>query len=94
MLLTTTTVGAAVFGGYKRIEKIMTGLLLVILACFIVVAVKGLLDWQTWLALGGGLELRHVMADPAAPDRFLLVDVTRTRSDGRWVTLVFNLAPG
>lgn len=30
----------------------------------------------------GGLELRHVMADPAAPDRFLLVDVTRTRSDG------------
>lgn len=30
----------------------------------------------------GGLEVRHVMADAAAPDRFLLVDVTRTRSDG------------
>ncbi|MDQ3171763.1 MAG: hypothetical protein M3Q55_16635 [Acidobacteriota bacterium] len=30
----------------------------------------------------GGLEMRHVMADPAAPGRFLLVDVTRTRSDG------------
>ena len=30
----------------------------------------------------GGLEMRHVMADAAAPDRFLLVDVTRTRSDG------------
>lgn len=30
----------------------------------------------------GGLEMRHVMADPAVPGRFLLVDVTRTRSDG------------
>ncbi|MBA3948993.1 MAG: hypothetical protein H0X44_03505 [Acidobacteria bacterium] len=30
----------------------------------------------------GGLEMRHVMADPAASDRFLLVDVMRTRSDG------------
>ena len=53
--LTAATVGAAVFGGYKRIEKIMTGLLLVILACFIVVAVKGLLDWHTWVSLGAGL---------------------------------------
>ncbi len=42
-------------GGYKRVEKIMTALLLVILACFIIVAIKGLADWRTWLALGGGL---------------------------------------
>jgi manganese transport protein len=55
VVLTALTVGAAVFGGFKRIEKIMTGLLLAILTCFIVVAIKGLLDWETWLALGGGL---------------------------------------
>jgi hypothetical protein len=30
----------------------------------------------------GGLEMRHVRADASAPGRFLLVDVTRTRSDG------------
>lgn len=53
--LTAATVTAAVFGGYKRIEKVMTGLLLVILGCFIVVAIKGLLDWHTWVAVGSGL---------------------------------------
>jgi manganese transport protein len=53
--LTLISVAAAVLGGYKRVEKIMTALLLVILACFIVVAIKGLLDWRTWLALGRGL---------------------------------------
>jgi Mn2+/Fe2+ NRAMP family transporter len=53
--LTGLTVSAAVLGGYKRVEKIMTALLLVILACFIVVAVKGLIDWQTWVAAGRGL---------------------------------------
>jgi manganese transport protein len=49
------TVVAAVLGGYKRVEKIMTALLVVILICFIVVAIKGLLDWHTWIALGKGL---------------------------------------
>jgi len=44
---------AAVLGGYKRVEKIMTALLVVILVSFIVVAIKGLLDWRTWIALGG-----------------------------------------
>jgi Mn2+/Fe2+ NRAMP family transporter len=53
--LTLISVVAAVLGGYKRVETIMTALLLVILACFIVVAIKGLLDWHTWLALGRGL---------------------------------------
>ena len=53
--LTGLTVVAAVLGGYKRVEKIMTALLLVILACFIIVAIKGLADWRTWIALGGGL---------------------------------------
>lgn len=53
--LTAVTVAAAVLGGYKRVEKIMTGLLLVILLSFLVVAIKGLLDWHTWVALGAGL---------------------------------------
>jgi len=53
--LTAVTLAAAVIGGYKRVEKIMTGLLLVILVCFLVVAIKGLLDWRTWVSLAGGL---------------------------------------
>lgn len=55
MVLTAVTLWAAVLGSYKRVEKIMTGLLLVILACFVVVAIKGLLDWSTWRALAAGL---------------------------------------
>jgi Mn2+/Fe2+ NRAMP family transporter len=55
IVLTVATVVAAVMGGYRRMETIMTGLLVVILVCFIVVAVKGLLDWHTWPALAAGL---------------------------------------
>jgi Mn2+/Fe2+ NRAMP family transporter len=55
VVLTAVTVAAAVLGGYKRMEQIMTALLVVILICFIVVAIKGLIDWQTWFALGRGL---------------------------------------
>jgi len=55
IVLTAMTVGAAVLGGYKRVEKIMTALLVVILVCFVIVAIRGLLDWQTWTALGAGL---------------------------------------
>jgi manganese transport protein len=62
IVLTGISVVAAVLGGYKRVEKIMTALLLVILACFIVVAIKGLLDWHTWAALGLGL-LPQIPAD-------------------------------
>ena len=53
--LTAGSVALAVLGGYKRVEKFMTGLLLVILVSFIAVAVKGLLDWQTWRELAAGL---------------------------------------
>lgn len=53
--LVAVTVIAAVMGGYKRVEKIMTALLLVILVSFIIVAIKGLLDWHTWTALARGL---------------------------------------
>jgi manganese transport protein len=53
--LTAITVAAAVLGGYKPMEKIMTALLVVILVCFIAVAVKALLDWQTWISVARGL---------------------------------------
>jgi Mn2+/Fe2+ NRAMP family transporter len=53
--LTAVTLSAALFGGYKRVEQIMTALLLIILVSFIIVAVKGLMDWHTWVALGRGL---------------------------------------
>jgi Mn2+/Fe2+ NRAMP family transporter len=55
VVLTALTLAAAVLGGYKRVEKIMTALLLVILASFVIVAIRGLLDWHTWVALGQGL---------------------------------------
>jgi Mn2+/Fe2+ NRAMP family transporter len=64
LALTGVTVAAAVLGSYKRVEKIMTALLLVILICFVVVAIKGLLDWHTWVALGQGL-VPQVPADVA-----------------------------
>ena len=54
-VLTGGSVALAVLGGYKRVEKFMTGLLLVILVSFLVVAVKGLIDWHTWRDLGAGL---------------------------------------
>jgi Mn2+/Fe2+ NRAMP family transporter len=52
---TVVTVLAAVLGGYKRVEKIMTTLLVVILVSFLVVAIKGILDWATWPGLAAGL---------------------------------------
>ncbi|MEO8682463.1 MAG: divalent metal cation transporter [Vicinamibacterales bacterium] len=71
LLLTSATVVAAVLGGYRRMETIMTALLVVILLCFIVVAVKGLLDWNTWVALGKGLVPRLPAPIPVVgqPDR-------------------------
>ncbi len=71
IVLTGTTVVAAVLGGYKRMEKIMTTLLVVILVCFIFVAIKGLLDWQTWPALAAGLVPKIPESVPVfgAPDR-------------------------
>jgi manganese transport protein len=71
--LTLITLVAAVLGGYKRVEKIMTALLLVILACFIIVAVKGLIDWRTWVAMGQGLV-------PQIPPDLPVAGADRTRS--------------
>lgn len=67
IVLTVSTVAAAVLGGYRRMEKIMTALLVVILICFIVVAIKGLLDWRTWISLAGGLV-------PSIPDPLPVID--------------------
>jgi manganese transport protein len=76
------TVVAAVLGGYKRVEKIMTALLMVILICFIVVAIKGLLDWHTWIALGKGLV-------PHVPERVAIAGGSGSR-DG--VTQIMAIA--
>jgi Mn2+/Fe2+ NRAMP family transporter len=53
--LTAGSVMLAVLGGYKRVERVMTILLVAKLVCFILVAIKGLLDWYTWPALAAGL---------------------------------------
>jgi Mn2+/Fe2+ NRAMP family transporter len=70
---TAVTLGAAVLGGYKRVEKIMTALLLVILVSFLVVAIKGFLDWTTWPALAAGLV-------PSVPADVPVLADTRVRS--------------
>ncbi len=46
---------ASISGGFKRLQKVMTGLLMLILFCFIIVAIKGLLQPQTWIGLVKGL---------------------------------------
>jgi len=70
---TVVTVVAAVLGGYKRVEKIMTALLVVILISFLIVAIKGLMDWATWPGLVAGLV-------PTVPADVPVVGDTRTRS--------------
>jgi manganese transport protein len=72
LALTAATVTLAVLGGYKRVEKIMTFLLVAKLVCFIIVAAKGLLDWYTWPALAHGLV-------PSIPENVPVVGTTRVR---------------
>jgi Mn2+/Fe2+ NRAMP family transporter len=72
LALTAGTVTLAVLGGYKRVEKVMTFLLVAKLICFIVVAAKGLLDWYTWPALAHGLV-------PSIPENVPVVGTTRVR---------------
>jgi manganese transport protein len=69
LVLASTTVVAAVLGGYRRMETIMTALLVVILVCFVFVAIKGLLDWTTWPELVRGLV-------PHVPDSLPVADDT------------------
>ena len=71
-VLTAGAVSLAVLGGYKRVEKILTILLVVKLVCFIIVAIKGLLDWYTWPALAQGLV-------PHLPPNEAVVGTTRVR---------------
>lgn len=70
---TAVTLAAAVIGGYKRVEKVMTALLVVILVSFLIVAIKGLLDWSTWPALATGLI-------PSIPADIPVEGTTRVRS--------------
>ncbi len=55
VVLTIITLLIVLFGGFKRMVKVMTGLLMLILVCFIVVAIKGLIDPDTWIGLIKGL---------------------------------------
>src|SRR5574338_482557 len=71
--LTALSVVLGVLGGYKRVEKIMTALLIVILVSFIVVAIKGLLDYTTWGPLAAGLV-------PTVPADISVVGADRMRS--------------
>ncbi|HEX8028423.1 MAG TPA: divalent metal cation transporter [Vicinamibacterales bacterium] len=72
VVLTAGTVSLAVLGGYRRVEKIMTFLLVAKLVCFIIVAAKGLLDWYTWPQLVHGLV-------PSVPADVPVVGTTRVR---------------
>jgi len=73
LVLTGVILLGVLTGGFKRIEKVMTGLLMLILFCFIIVAVKGLLDWKTWIGLIGGLI-------PKIPENLPVVDAETVRS--------------
>jgi Mn2+/Fe2+ NRAMP family transporter len=86
IVLTSATVVAAVLGGYRRMETIMTALLVVILVCFIVVAIKGLLDWSTWPALAAGL-VPKIPADIPVFD-----DPQRTRNAFRQIMAIAGQA--
>ena len=86
LVLTAATVAAAVMGGYKRMETIMTALLVVILLCFIVVAIKGLLEWRTWVALGHGL------VPQLPPDVPVVGDPDRVRSGSTQIMAIAGQA--
>ncbi len=55
VILTAMVLAAVLYGSFKRLQKVMTALLMLILICFIVVAIKGLMNWATWAGLLGGL---------------------------------------
>jgi len=73
VVLTIISLLIVLFGGFKRLVKVMTWLLMLILICFIIVAIKGLFQWQTWLGLLKGLiptipaDLQVVGADKVRP---------------------------
>jgi Mn2+/Fe2+ NRAMP family transporter len=62
LIITGLVLAAAITGGIKRLQKVMTWLLLLILVCFIIVAIKGLANWHTWIGLIAGL-IPNIPAD-------------------------------
>jgi len=55
IVMTALSLLIVLFGGFKRLVKTMTWLLMLILGCFVIVAIKGLLQPSTWAGLIGGL---------------------------------------
>lgn len=70
--VTVLTLVVVLFGGFKRVVKTMTWMLMIILVCFIVVALKGLSQVETWLGLLGGLV-------PKIPADLTIVGTDRVR---------------
>ena len=73
LILVTLVLVASITGGFKRLQKVMTGLLMLILFCFIIVAIKGLMQPQTWIGLVKGLI-------PKVPQNIQVVGSEETRS--------------
>lgn len=83
--LTIIVVVAITTGGFKRLQKVMTGLLMVILVCFIIVAIKGLMNWQTWVGLVKGLV-------PNVPKDIQVVGSAETRGGFRQLMAIAGQA--
>jgi len=64
---------SSITGGFKRLQKVMTWLLMLILLCFLIVAIKGLFQPQTWIGLVKGLI-------PKIPEDIQVVNSTAVRS--------------
>lgn len=71
-ILMVATLLVVLFGGFKRLTKVMTGLLMLILVCFIIVAIKGLMNPKTWIGLVMGLV-------PRIPEDVQVVNSTDVR---------------
>lgn len=85
VVLTVLSLGIVMFGGFKRLVKVMSGLLMLILICFIIVAIRGLTQWDTWV------ELVKSFLPPKLPEDLVVVD---PRAGGETVRSAFRQLMG
>ncbi len=83
--LTVLSLGIVMFGGFKRLVKVMSALLMLILVCFIVVAIRGLFQWDTWV------ELVKSFLPPKLPEDLIVVG---PRAGGETVRSAFRQLMG